>query len=196
MNKITSIGLGVVLSVAVGSAQIVTWNVDKAHSHVKFNVSHLVIAEVEGRFKDFDATLTNSKEDFTDAQLVATIKVASIDTDNESRDKHLRSADFLDAEKHPEIIFKSTSFEKAGQDTYKIKGDLTIRGNTKPVILEAKYNGTVTDPWGNTKVAFKATTAISRFDFGTVWDKKIATGGLVAGETVNITLFFEGTKAK
>jgi len=196
MNKIASIGMGVMLSVAVGSAQIVTWNVDKAHSHVKFNVSHLVIAEVEGRFKDFDVTLKNSEDDFTDAQLEANIKVASIDTDNESRDKHLRSADFLDAEKYPEITFKSTSFEKTGENTYKIKGDLTIRGNTKPVILEAKYNGTVTDPWGNTKVAFKAMTSISRFDFGTVWDKKIQTGGLVAGEMVKITLFFEGTKAK
>jgi polyisoprenoid-binding protein YceI len=128
--------------------------------------------------------------------LEAKIQVASIDTDNERRDKHLRSADFLDAEKHPEITFKSTGFEKTGKDTYKVKGNLTIRGNTKPVVLDAKYNGTVKDPYGNTKVAFRATTAINRFDFGTVWDAKIETGGLVAGEMVNITILFEGNKAQ
>jgi polyisoprenoid-binding protein YceI len=188
----------VVLALMVGrlSAQPVMWTVDKAHSHVRFTVSHLVIAEVEGRFKDFDVTLKNSKEDFTDAELEAKIQVASIDTDNERRDKHLRSADFLDAEKHPEITFKSTGFEKTGKDTYKVKGNLTIRGNTKPVVLDAKYNGTVKDPYGNTKVAFRATTAINRFDFGTVWDAKIETGGLVAGEIVNITILFEGNKAQ
>lgn len=177
------------------SAQPTTWTADKAHSQVKFSVSHLVVAEVEGRFKDFDATLKSSKEDFTDAQLEAKIKVGSIDTDNEKRDKHLRSGDFFDAEHFPEITFMSTAFEKAGKDTYKIKGDLTIRGTTKPVVLDAKYNGTITDPYGNTKVGFKAVTVINRFDFGVKWDAKLESGALVAGDMVTITLLFEGNKA-
>jgi polyisoprenoid-binding protein YceI len=161
-----------------------TWKTDLAHSAVKFTVAHLVISEVEGSFK---------KDDFSDATLTTTIKVASIFTDNEKRDNHLKSPDFLDAAKYPDMTFKSTSFTKTGDATYKIAGDLTIRGVTKPVVLDAVYKGQV-QAWGKTVIALSATTEINRFDFGVKWDAKIETGGLVAGEKVKIAITFEGTK--
>jgi polyisoprenoid-binding protein YceI len=177
-------------------SQPATWKADKAHSQVKFSVNHLVIAEVTGRFKEFDVTLRHSKDDLTDAEIEATIKTASIDTDNEGRDKHLRSDDFLNAEKFPEIRFKSTSVEKTGKDTYRITGTLTIRDVTKPVVLETRYNGQVKDSRGNEKAGFKATTTIDRFVFGVKWDRAIETGGLVAGKDVEITLLMELGKEK
>jgi polyisoprenoid-binding protein YceI len=170
-----------------------TWKTDLAHSAVKFTVAHLVISEVEGSFKSFDATFTTSKDDLSDATLTATIKVASISTDNEKRDNHLKSPDFLDAAKYPDMTFKSTSFSKTGEATYKIAGDLTIRGVTKPVVLDAVYKGRV-QAWGKTVIALSATTEINRFDFGAKWDATIETGGLVAGEKVKIAITFEGTK--
>jgi polyisoprenoid-binding protein YceI len=165
-----------------------TWKIDVAHSKVLFTVSHMVISEVTGRFTDFDATLTQNGNDFSDGKLSATIKTASVNTDNDGRDKHLRSADFFDAEKNPEITFVSKSFEKTGKDTYKITGDFTLRGVTKTVTLDAKFNGTGKDPWGNTKAGFKATTTINRTDFGAKWNKALEAGGLLVGENVDITL--------
>lgn len=169
------------------------WKVDQVHSNVRFRVAHLVISEVTGIFKDFDVTLTNTKDDFSDAELSATIKVASISTNNDRRDAHLRSGDFLDAEKCPTITFKSTSFTKTGDNTYKIAGDLTIRDVTKSVVLDAVYKGQV-NVRGRTIIAFTASTEINRFDYGAKWDAKIETGGLIAGEIVKIELNFEGLK--
>lgn len=195
MKETLSLALGLLLGLSLTTAQT-TWKSDLSHSRVDFSVSHLVIAEVTGRFTQFDVTLQQGKDDFSDAKLEATIKTASINTDNENRDKHLRSDDFLNAEKFPEIKFKSTSFEKTGKDAYKITGDLTIRDVTKTVVLDAKYNGSVTDPWGSVKSAFKATTSVNRFDYGVKWNKMVEAGGLVAGDTVNITLLVELGKKK
>jgi len=169
------------------------WKADKAHSKIDFSVTHMVIAEVDGRFTDFDATLTGSKDDFSDAKITATIKTASITTDNDFRDKHLRSDDFFNADKYPEIKFKSASIEKTGENTYKITGDLTIRDTTKTVVLDTKYNGQIVG-MGATKRAFKATTTINRFDYGVHWDKTIESGGLVVGKNVDITLLLEFNK--
>jgi len=183
---LTLAGAGLIAA-GTTSAQT-TWKLDKSHSNVKFAVAHLVIAEIDGRFKDFDATITHTKDDLSDMKIEATIKTASIDTDNERRDGHLRSDDFLNAEQFPNITFKSTGVEKTGADTYKITGDLTIRDITKPVVLDTKFGGTVKDPRGNTKSAFRATTKIDRFEFGTKWKNAIETGGLVAGKDINVTL--------
>ncbi len=172
------------------------WKVDKSHSNVDFTVIHLVISEVRGNFKDFDATLTSDKPDFSDMKLDATIQTASVFTDNESRDKHLRSNDFFNADSFKTIAFKSTSVKKTGKDRYAITGDLTIRDITKPVVLDTKFRGTIVDPWGNTKAGFSATTKVDRFVFGTTWDKKIETGGLVVGKEVQITLNMELNKQK
>jgi polyisoprenoid-binding protein YceI len=182
---------------AGASAQAQTaWNVDKNHSQVLFSVNHMVFSEVTGSFRDFDATFVSAKDDFTDAKVTATIKTASIDTQNERRDNHLKSNDFLNAEKFPEIKFTSTKVEKTGKDTYRITGDLTIRDVTKPVVLEATYRGMIDDPWGNKRIGFKATTTINRFDFGVSWDKALETGGLIAGRDVSITLIMQFVRPK
>jgi polyisoprenoid-binding protein YceI len=170
-----------------------TWKLDKVHSSVKFTVAHLVISQVSGDFKDFDVTFTNTKDDFSDASLTADISVASVFTDNDRRDAHLKSADFLDAQNYPKITFKSSSFTKTGDNTFKIAGDLTIRGVTKSVVLDAVYKGQVT-AWGKTIIAFTASTEINRFDFGAKWDAKTESGGLIAGENVKIDISFEGQR--
>jgi polyisoprenoid-binding protein YceI len=172
------------------------WKTDKAHSNVDFTVAHLVIAEVRGSFRDFEATLVSDKPDLSDMKLEATIKTASVFTDNEARDKHLRSNDFFNADSFPNIIFKSTSVKKRGKDSYAITGNLTIRDVTKPVVLETIYRGSVVDPWGNTKAGFTATTTIDRFAFGTTWNKTIETGGLVVGKDVNIRLAMQFVRQK
>jgi polyisoprenoid-binding protein YceI len=173
-----------------------TWKVDKSHSNVDFTVTHLIVSEVRGSFKEFDATFTSEKPDFSDMKLEATIKTASVFTDNENRDNHLRSNDFFNADSFKTITFKSTSVKKTGKDTYAISGNLTIRDITKPVVLDTKFRGTVVDPWGNTKAGFVATTKIDRFAFGTTWDKKIEAGGLVVGKEVEIKLLMEFGKQK
>jgi polyisoprenoid-binding protein YceI len=117
-----------------------------------------------------------------------TINTASINTDNQKRDDHLRSADFFNAEKNPKITFKSKSFIKTGNDTYKITGDLTIKDKTKEVVLDTKFKGIAKDPWGNTRAGFKATTTIDRYDFDVVWNKTLESGGLLVGKTVDIIL--------
>jgi polyisoprenoid-binding protein YceI len=172
------------------------WKADKSHSSVTFSVTHLVISEVTGRFNDFDVTLTQGKDDFSASAVEATIKTASVNTDNEFRDKDLRSGNFFTADSFPTISFKSSTFEKTGDGTFKITGMLTIRDVTKEVILDAKLIGTMTDPRGNAKMGFKATTTIDRFDYGVKWDRKLDSGGLVVSKNVDITLLMEFAKQK
>ena len=177
----------VTLFVLSANAQTTKWKLDKTHSNVDFIVTHLVVSEVRGTFKDFEATFVSDKPDFTDMKVEATIKAASVFTDNERRDNHLRSNDFFNAEKYPEIKFKSTSVKKTGDATYDITGDLTIRDVTKSVVLYTKYKGSV-DSKGGTRAGFKATTTIDRFEFGTMWDAKNETGSFVVSREVNIEL--------
>jgi polyisoprenoid-binding protein YceI len=168
-------------------AQNQTWSIDKSHSNVGFSVSHLVITEVDGKFTDYDATLeTDSKG--VPVKVSATIKTGSINTDNTDRDNHLRSDDFFNSEKFPEMKFVSKSVKKDGKDKYKITGDLTIRDVTKTVTLDVKFNGQTNDPWGNTKSGWFATTKINRFDYNLKWNNTIETGGLVVGKEVTINL--------
>lgn len=182
------------LSAASLMAQNTEWKLDKSHSSIGFSIRHMVISEVVGNFKDFDISFTSAKDDYTDASVDASIKVVSINTDNERRDGHLKTDDFFNAEKFPLIKFKSTSFEKIGENKYKITGDLTIRDITKKVTFDAVYNGSIKAPWGATVSSWKATTSVNRFDFGLRWNKAIDSGGLIAGETVNITLNLELNK--
>jgi len=175
-------------------AQETSWKVDQAHSKVLFSVSHMVISEVSGRFNDFDASLVQTSDDLSGSKLNASIKVNSINTDNEGRDKHLKSPDFFDAEKNPEITFVSKSFEKTGKNTYKVTGDLTMKGVTKPVVLDTKFNGQLKDPMGNVRAGFKATTTVNRTDFGVKWNKTLETGGLLIGEKVEVTINIEMLK--
>jgi len=169
------------------------WSVDPDHTSISFAVKHLVISEVTGKFRDFTITFNATKDDFSDAMVVAAIKVASITTENEKRDAHLKSDDFFSAEKYPDITFKSTSFQKVGVNQYKITGDLTIRNVTKRVTFEATLNGSMKTPNG-TVYAWRAVTAVNRFDFGLKWNMAIEGGGLVAGDTVTTTLNIELNK--
>lgn len=189
-------GLLFILVAILAAPQIMaqtTFTLDKSHSAVRFTVTHLVISTVDGTFKDFDVNFSSGKPDFSDAKLEATIRVASVSTENEKRDNHLKGADFFDAEKHPVMTFKSSSFEKTGDKTYKIHGDLTLRGVSRPVVLDAVYKGEV-KAWGKTIVAFSASTEINRFDFGAKWDSRLEAGALVVGETVKVNLTYEGVK--
>ncbi len=181
---------------AAASAQAPIWKADPVHSRVEFRVQHMVISEVTGRFTAFDAVLTQTGDDFTSGRIDASIQANSVNTDNAMRDSDLKSDNFLDVEKYPLITFRSASIEKTGENTYRIKGDLTIRGITKPVVLDAAYNGEVKDPMGNTRRGFKATVTIDRFDFGVKWNKTLDTGGLVVGKDVSITLLMEMVKQK
>jgi len=194
MKRVNKLLLLTALAVASVMAQKGGWTLDKAHSGVGFSVRHMVISEVTGNFRDFDISLLSSKDDFSDAVVEATIKTTSINTDNEKRDGHLKSDDFFNAEKFPEIKFKSTSFEKVGENKYKVTGDLTMRDVTKKVTFDAIYNGSIKSPWGALVTSWKATVAVNRFDYGLKWNKAIEAGGLIVGETVNIVLNLEITK--
>ncbi len=172
------------------------WTVDKAHSKVQFTVTHLIISEVTGEFKSFDATVESSKDDFTDAKIDFSADVNSISTDNEARDKHLKSDDFFNAEKFPKLTFKGKSFKKVGDKNYKLVGDLTIRDVTKEVSLDVIYNGSVKDPWGNIKAGFKVKGEINRFDYNLKWNTLIEAGGAVVGKTVQMIVDLELQKSK
>ncbi len=153
------------LSAGMVSAQ--TWNLDKAHAKLGFVTTHLMVSEVEGNFKSFDAKLASSKDDFSDAVIELTAEIASINTENEGRDKHLKSPDFFDAEKFTTLTFKSKSFTKVDAKNYKLAGELTMHGVTKPVTLDVVYNGTITHPFNKKLVAgFKVKGIIKRSDFG------------------------------
>ena len=170
------------------------WTLDKAHSNVKFAVTHMVVSEVEGNFKIFDGSLEASKEDFSDGKVEFTVDVSSIDTDNENRDKHLKGDDFFNAEKYPTMKFVSTSFTPAGDKKYKLAGDLTIRDVTKPVVFDVTYGGSVADK-GGSKSGFKAKTTINRFDYNLKWDKLTEAGGMVVSKEIDVTVNVELKKA-
>lgn len=177
-------------------AQSSTWKTDASHSNVKFSVTHLVVSEVEGYFKTFAGTLVSSKPDFTDAAISFSVDINSINTDNEGRDKHLKSDDFFNAEKFPQMTFKSTSFKKVSDKKYVLEGDLTIRDITKKVKFDVVFGGTVKDPWGNIKAGFKATGAINRFDYNLKWNSVTEAGGAVVSKEVAITLNLEFAQQK
>lgn len=163
------------------------WTLDKSHSNVKFTVTHMVVSDVDGSFKLFDGSMEHSKPDFSDAKIAFTVDVNSVDTDNENRDKHLKSDDFFNAEKFPAMKFESTSFTPQGGNKYKLDGNLTIRDVTKPVSFDVTYGGSIAGQRGS-KAGFKAKTTINRFDYNLKWDRATETGGLVVAKEVVITV--------
>ena len=171
------------------------WVVDKAHSNVKFGVTHMVVSEVEGSFKIFDGTVENTKADFSDAKVNFTVDVNSINTDNERRDNHLKSDDFFNAAQFPQMKFVSTAFKPLGNNKYQLEGNLTIRDVTKPITFEVTYGGTLKTGQG-TKAGFKAKSTINRFDYNLKWDKATETGGMVVSKDVQLTLNIELNEAK
>jgi len=197
MKKVFSLLLVALSLISVSFAQTVkTWNVDKMHSSIKFAVSHLVISEVDGSFKIFDGNIIATNEDFTDAKINFTVDVNSINTDNTNRDGHLKSDDFFNAEKYPNMTFVSTSFKKISSSAYELTGDLTVRDVTKKVTFAVKYGGTTKDPYGNTKAGFKATGTINRLQYGLKWNTLTEAGGAVVGSDIDLTINLEMALAK
>lgn len=165
-----------------------TWNIDKSHSKIGFSVSHMAVSETEGSFKDFDATVVSKSDDFSGAEVEFTAKVGSIDTDNEKRDGHLKSPDFFDAEKHPEIKFKGNLVKEGS--SYKLKGKLTMKGVTKDVVFDVTYGGTI-DTGRGVKSGFKLNGVINRQDYGVTWSSKLSGGELIVGDEVTISCKIE-----
>ena len=173
------------------------WVIDPMHSEVQFKVKHLVISTVTGFFKSFEGELDTDGDDFENAEITFAIDIDSIDTNQSQRDGHLKAADFFDAEKYPQITFKSTSFKKTGEeDEYKLTGDLTIKGITKPVTLDAEFGGSTDDFYGNTKAGFEVTGKINRKEFGLTWDGVTEAGSIVVGEDIKLMMNVQFAKQK
>jgi polyisoprenoid-binding protein YceI len=164
------------------------WKLDPAHSKILFNAEYLVISDVEGEFKNFDGTFNSAKDDWSDLKAEVSVQVASLTTDNEMRDKHLKSDDFFNAEEYPTITFKSNGIKKIDKNKYVLSGNLTVRDVTKSVEVPLVYNGTVKDPWGNTKAGFKATGKINRKEYNLKYNNAAATGEAVVGDDVEFTI--------
>jgi polyisoprenoid-binding protein YceI len=178
-----------------GIAAQTTWNVDKVHSNVKFNVSHMVVSEVEGSFRGFEGSLVASKADLSDASIKFSVDVNSVNTDNERRDGHLKSDDFFNAEKFPKMTFVSKSFKPLGGNKYKLTGDLTIRDVTKTVEFDVTYGGQINTGRG-IKAGFKARVTIDRLQYGLKYAPALEAGGLAVGKDVEIIVNLEMDQAK
>ncbi len=171
------------------------WTVDTAHSEIGFSVKHMMISKVKGSFASYDATVEADEKDLQGALIDFKIDVASINTNNEDRDNHLRSADFFDAENHPHITFKANEIAKKGDDEYELTGDLTMKGVTRPATFEVEYGGTGVNPWGVEVVAFSGEGKVNRKDFGLTWNQALETGGVMVGEDIKLNLELEANPA-
>ena len=172
---------------SVTEAVRATWAVDAAHTAVEFSVRHLMISSVKGRFSGVSGTAI-AGDDLKQAEVEVTIDAASIDTREAQRDAHLRSADFFDVEKYPVLTFKSRRITDVSVDSFRIVGDLTIRGVTQEVVLDVTAQGRQTDPWGGERMGFEATTRIKRSDFGLTWNQALEAGGVVVGDDIKISI--------
>lgn len=171
------------------------WAIDPMHTNVEFTVRHMMISNVKGQFEKTSGTVTINGSDPTSAKIDATIDATSIDTRVDKRDAHLKSPAFLDVDKFPTITFKSTKVEADGPGKWKVTGDLTLHGVTKPVVLEVESSGTpITDPMGNTRAGASATTKINRKDFGLTWNAPLEAGGVMVGDEVAISIDVEAIK--
>lgn len=170
------------------------YRIDPAHSIIGFAIRHMEINWIEGRFKDFTGTIHYDESDITKSTVDFTAKIESIDTGIEGRDKHLRTADFFEAAKYPEMTFKSTRVERRGKDSYVLHGDLTLKGVTKPVALPFTITGAIKDPRGNTRFGINAQTKINRRDFGITYGNALSGGGFDVGNEVTINLNLEALK--
>lgn len=172
-----------------------TYKFDASHSEVTFKIKHLMISTVTGNFSKFDATFAADKEDFTDAKVTFEADINSVTTNNEQRDAHLKSDDFFNAEKFPKLSFQSTSITKKNDEDYTLDGNLTIRDITKPVKFNVVYGGTITDPYGQTKVGFEINGKINRKEFGLKWDAVTEAGGVVVSDDVKLHAQVQFVKA-
>lgn len=164
-----------------------TWVIDPSHSSIEFVAKHLVVSKVRGRFASFSGSVEVA-DPIEQSRVEVSIDAASIDTNDEQRDGHVKSGDFLDVERFPQLTFRSTGAHQRDGDTWTIPGELTIRDVTKPVELTVEYLGIYADPWGNEKAAFTATTELDREAFGITWNQALETGGVLVGRTVKVEI--------
>ena len=170
-----------------------TYTLDPSHSTVEFVARHLMVSKVRGRFNEVQAEITIAEVP-EESHVEVTIATASVSTGEPNRDEHLRSADFFDAETYPTMTFRSTKVEPVRHDKWEVTGDLTIRGVTKPVVLDVEFNGAGPTPWGTSAVGFSASTEVDREDWGLTWNAALETGGVVVGKRVRIELEVEATR--
>lgn len=173
---------------AFTSAQAGNFKLDNAHTSVGFKVKHLAISNVPGTFKEYNGKFTFDEKTNSLTGLEVTIQAASVSTNDADRDKHLKAKDFFDVSEFSTITFKVTKASVKKGSVSKVAGELTIKGVTKPIVLDVKYGGSAKDPWGNTHLAFEAETKINRKDFGLTWNKTLETGGVLVGEEVSIRI--------
>lgn len=172
-----------------------TWNLDLSHSSVEFAVKHMVISSTKGRFAKYEVDANVDEQNLANSSATVRIDAASVDSRDEKRDAHLRSADFFDAENHPYITFTTKRLEPKGGDDYKLIGDLTIRGITREVSLNGEVTGPVKDPWGGTRFGISAQGKVNRKDFGLTWNGVLEAGGLLVGDDVKLSIETELVKA-
>lgn len=195
MRKSMSLALSLALLAALsGLASAASYQVDTAHTSVTFHVRHL-FTKVMGRFDKFEGKIEFDPAKPAEAKVEGSIDAASINTNNEKRDTHLRSKDFFDVEQFPKITFASTKVSDVDGQRGKLHGNLTIRGVEKPVVLDVEYLGTGSDPWGNKKSGFSAKTKINRKDFGLAWNEALEAGGVLVGDEIEIEIAAEGNVA-
>jgi polyisoprenoid-binding protein YceI len=176
-------------------AETARWNIDQDHSLIEFRVAHVMVSKTTGRFLDYHGFVEMDADAKTFKAIEAVINAASINTNHEKRDAHLRNEDFLDVQRYPTMTYKMKRYDKQG-DKYSVVGDFTLRGVTKEVVLVGTFNGVSQDPWGNLRAGFSAEGKLNRKDFGMVWNKALDSGGLVVGDEVQIRLEIECIKEK
>jgi len=171
-----------------------TWVLDPSHTLIEFSVKHMMFATVKGRFAAFTGSFVGDLADLSTGTLSVEIASDSVDTREEKRDGHLRSADFFDVENHPTVAFTSNSITRQNDESYVVKGDLTIRGITQPATLNLIYEGSGKDPWGNEKAGFSLTGGVNRKDFGLVWNAALEAGGVLVGDQVKMEIHAQAMK--
>ncbi len=171
------------------------WTIDTTHSGINFSIRHMVVSKVRGRFTKYTGAVQLDEDDLTRSTVQAVIDASSVETGTVQRDDHLRSADFFDVEKFPELRFESQRIEKLSEERYRLVGDLTIRGVTRGVALDVEYGGRAKDPWGNERIGFIARGELDRKDFGLGWNQLLEAGGVLVGDRVEIELEVQAVKA-
>src|SRR5690625_716291 len=174
---------------------VATWKVDSSHTNVGFSVRHMMVSKVRGRFTDLEGTIDGDPRELENAKVNFKIDAATIHTNNEDRDNHLRSGDFFEVEKYPDITFNSTKTEKTGDGKYDISGDMTIKDVTKQITFAAEYLGSGKKPWGVEVVAFEVTGKTSREEFGLTWNQALETGGVLVGDDIEINIELQANPA-
>jgi polyisoprenoid-binding protein YceI len=171
-----------------------TWSIDPSHSKVSFKIKHLMIANVFGNFREFKGQITTKGNDFTTSEISFAIKSSSIDTEASDRDTHLKSPDFFDTDKYPEIVFAGKGLKDLGDDMFELTGNLTIKAVTRPVTLSLEYGGIMKDPWGNIKTGFSVSGKINRKDWNLSWNAALEAGGVLVSDEVKILCDVEFVK--